>query len=211
MFLVSSLINASIFHITWMDTFWTDIVYTCSCNFVIEYTILNFVIDDLQERRQAEMYMFCEARRPNKELYYFTGESKGCVHHEEGKWWMGNQHRLQVLWWLCRPELTLEKLVICNFQKPCDHNYCEGQIGWKGNHQSGLTLRELWRWLKNMIHVKSSPGWCGSVDWVPACESKVWFPVRAHAWVVGLGPPPGGVWEVTDRCFSPFLPPFSPL
>ena len=30
------------------------------------------------------MYMFCEARRPNKELYYFTGESKGCVHHEEG-------------------------------------------------------------------------------------------------------------------------------
>ena len=32
------------------------------------------------------------------------------------------------------------------------------------------------------------PGWCGSVDWVPACEARVrWVQslVRAHAWVVG--------------------------
>lgn len=40
-----------------------------------------------------------------------------------------------------------------NFQKPDGHNYCESQIGWKGNyHTSGLILRELW--LKNIV----SPG-----------------------------------------------------
>ena len=27
--LVSSSINVSIFHITWLDTFWTDLVDTC--------------------------------------------------------------------------------------------------------------------------------------------------------------------------------------
>ena len=38
------------------------------------------------------------------------------------------------------------------------------------------------------------PDWCGSVDWVPACEPKgcrVWFPVRAHAWVEGQVPSRG--------------------
>ena len=37
--------------------------------------------------------------------------------------------------------------------------------------------------------------WCGSVDWVLACEpeSQVWFPVRAHAWVVGQVPSRGHV------------------
>ena len=29
MFLVSSLINVPIFHIVWLDTFWTDLVYIC--------------------------------------------------------------------------------------------------------------------------------------------------------------------------------------
>ena len=42
-------------------------------------------------------------------------------------------------------------------------------------------------------------GWCGSVDWVPACEPKgCWFnsqfSSRAHAWVAGQ--------EATCRCFS---------
>ena len=29
-------------------------------------------------------HKLCEARRPNRKLYYFTGEPKGCVHHQEG-------------------------------------------------------------------------------------------------------------------------------
>ena len=38
MFLVSSAINDSIFHITWLDTFWTDLVY-----FLI-ITVKNYVL-----------------------------------------------------------------------------------------------------------------------------------------------------------------------
>ena len=33
MYLVSSLINVSIFHITWLDTFWTDLVYCDTTNY----------------------------------------------------------------------------------------------------------------------------------------------------------------------------------
>ena len=31
LYLVSSSINVSVFHITWLDTFWTDLVYGCVC------------------------------------------------------------------------------------------------------------------------------------------------------------------------------------
>ena len=34
MFLVSSSVNASIFHVTWLDTFWTDLTYPMTNTFV---------------------------------------------------------------------------------------------------------------------------------------------------------------------------------
>ena len=42
--------------------------------------------------------------------------------------------------------------------------------------------------------------------------SQVWFPVGAHAWVVGhVGPPVGGMREATTHwCFSPSLSPTLP-
>ena len=66
----------------------------------------------------------------------------------------------------------------------------------------------------------TSPGWCGSVDWVPA------FKPKGHQFDSQSGHMPGlqarspvrGVWEATNQCFSrtsmyinvslsPFLPP----
>ena len=41
-------------------------------------------------------------------------------------------------------------------------------------------------------------------------RSLVWFPVRAHAWIVGQITV-GDVWEATKWCFSPSLPPFYSL
>ena len=55
-----------------------------------------------------------------------------------------------------------------------------------------------------------SPGWCDSVNWVPACEPKsCWFDSqsghmpRLQAWSLV-----GGTWEATTHwCFSPSLSP----
>ena len=55
---------------------------------------------------------------------------------------------------------------------------------------------------------KKSPGWCGSVDWVLACESKGhWFYSQAgHMPGLQARSPVGGVWEATTHwCFSPSL------
>ena len=62
------------------------------------------------------------------------------------------------------------------------------------------------------IKAMSSPGWCGSVDWVPACELKGhWF--NSQSWPMpGLWArsPVGGAWEATTHwCFSPLCPPLS--
>ena len=50
--------------------------------------------------------------------------------------------------------------------------------------------------LRLRVRMVLIPGRCGSGDWAPACEPKgrrVWFPVRAHAWVVGQVPSRGRV------------------
>ena len=60
--------------------------------------------------------------------------------------------------------------------------------------------------------------------WFSGLSTSLWiwrllvrFPVRAHAWVAGQVPPPGGVREATNHyffhtsCFSPFLSPSCPL
>ena len=58
-----------------------------------------------------------------------------------------------------------------------------------------------------------SPGWCGSVDWVLACESKgglfdSWSGHMPGLWARSLV---GGVWEVTDgQCISRTLMFLSP-
>ena len=60
----------------------------------------------------------------------------------------------------------------------------------------------------------SSPGWCGSVDWVLTCEPK------GHGFNSQSGHMPGlqarspekGMWQATtQRCFSPSLSPSLPL
>ena len=55
---------------------------------------------------------------------------------------------------------------------------------------------------------KMSPGWCGSVDWVPACEPKGhWFDSQTgHMLGLWTRPPVGGAQEAnTHWCFSPSL------
>ena len=53
--------------------------------------------------------------------------------------------------------------------------------------------------------VPLSPGWCGSVDWAPACEpSGCQFDSQSgHMPGLLARSPAGGLWEGTDRCFSP--------
>ena len=58
----------------------------------------------------------------------------------------------------------------------------------------------------------SSPGWCGSVGWVPACEPKgCWFDCKSgHMSGLWARSPVGGTWDTTTHwCFSPSLLPFS--
>ena len=58
------------------------------------------------------------------------------------------------------------------------------------------------------------PGWCGSVDWVLACEPKgCWFDFcSGHLPALWARSPVGGVQEATTHwCFSPFLSPSLPL
>ena len=42
LYLVSSSINVSIFHITWLDTFWVDLVYSSSFLSLLKYSVLCF-------------------------------------------------------------------------------------------------------------------------------------------------------------------------
>ena len=60
--------------------------------------------------------------------------------------------------------------------------------------------------------MRNRPGWCGSVDWVPACKPKGWWfdsQSRAHAWVAGQAPSRGcmkGNYTVMFLSLSPSLP-----
>ena len=57
-------------------------------------------------------------------------------------------------------------------------------------------------------HNVNSPGWCGSVDCVPACETKGhWFDSQSgHMPGLWVRSPVGGAWEATTHwCFSPPL------
>ena len=65
-------------------------------------------------------------------------------------------------------------------------------------------------------HIKSTfscPGWCGSVDWVPACEPKGhWINSQSGRMpVLQARSPVGDVQEATHWCFSPSLSPSLPL
>ena len=73
-----------------------------------------------------------------------------------------------------------------------------------------LKVKGCWYFLKI---VKYRCGWCGSVDWAPAREQKGhWFDSQSgHVPGLQAGSLVGGVWEATDRCFSPSLPPSLPL
>ena len=46
LYLLSSLINVSIFHITWLDTFWTDLVYiSLAQNYRIKFLLHNILLN----------------------------------------------------------------------------------------------------------------------------------------------------------------------
>ena len=58
------------------------------------------------------------------------------------------------------------------------------------------------------------PGWCGSVDWVPACKARaLWFDSQSgHMPGLQARPPVGDMWEATTHwCFFPSLSPSLPL
>ena len=64
------------------------------------------------------------------------------------------------------------------------------------------------------LKILSSPGWCGSVDWVPAYEPKCHRFDRQPGHMLGLQArsPVGGVQESTTLwCFSPSLSPPLPF
>ena len=59
-----------------------------------------------------------------------------------------------------------------------------------------------------------SPGWCGSVDWAPACKPKShrFSSQSGHTPGLRARSPVGDVWEVTTHwCFSPSFSPSLPL
>ena len=61
---------------------------------------------------------------------------------------------------------------------------------------------------------KKSPSWCGSVDWVPACQQKgcCFHSQSGHMPGLWAGSPVGGDLEATTHgCFSPSLSPYLPL
>ena len=63
------------------------------------------------------------------------------------------------------------------------------------------------------LKMGTRPGWCGSVDWVPACEPKRhWFNSPSghmpRLWARSLV---GGLQKATNGCFSPYLSPSLPL
>ena len=63
----------------------------------------------------------------------------------------------------------------------------------------------------HVIKLLFCPGWCGSVDWAPACKAKGhWFNSQAgHRLGLWARSPVGGTQEATTHwCFSPFLPSF---
>ena len=65
-----------------------------------------------------------------------------------------------------------------------------------------------------ILKIKISPGWCDSVDWVPAGEPKgCWFNSQSgHMPGLRARSPVGGAWEATTHwCFSPSLSPSFPL
>ena len=87
----------------------------------------------------------------------------------------------------------------------------EGQVSscrsklWELQHPPHIALDH-----KDIVNDTSTcPGWCGWVDWVPACEGK------SHRFCSQSGHMPGfwarsllgGAWEATTHwCFSPSLP-----
>ena len=77
----------------------------------------------------------------------------------------------------------------------------------------GLVSHPLF-YRKNEIKIKYfCPGWCGSVDWAPACEPKDrWFDSQSgHRPGLQARLPVGGAWEATTHwSFSSSLSP-SPL
>ena len=62
----------------------------------------------------------------------------------------------------------------------------------------------------SVMGIKRSPHWCGSVDWVPACEPKghQFNSLSGHMPGLWARYPVGGTWEATTHwCFSSSLPP----
>ena len=84
-----------------------------------------------------------------------------------------------------------------------------------------VSLRVWQIWTQTPLFKKMQcPGWCGSVDWAPACKPKgYWF----NSWSGHMPELParslvGGVWEATNWCisctlmlFCLFLPPLPSL
>ena len=86
-------------------------------------------------------------------------------------------------------------------------------VSWKVHcicrESSRCTLSMFW-----LSKNKSSPGWCGSVDWGLAYEPKDrWFDSQSgHVPGLQARSPVGGVWETTTPwCFSCSLSPSLPL
>ena len=72
-----------------------------------------------------------------------------------------------------------------------------------------LNLRAFFEKKNTKLH----PGWCGSVDRVPACRLKghLFDSQAGHVPGMQARSPVGGVQEATNRCFSPSLSPSFPL
>lgn len=66
----------------------------------------------MQERRYTEVDVFCEARRPNREFYYFTGGSRDVFHYEKYTLKGKPASSANVVMTHCRPGLTVGKGVI---------------------------------------------------------------------------------------------------
>ena len=93
---------------------------------------------------------------------------------------------------------------------------------WDASVLQGATLRTapFWTGLQSLEQggrfkdKDFGPGWCGSVDWVPAWEARgrQFYSQSGHIPGLQVKSPVRGTWEATTYwCFSPSLSPSLPL
>ena len=119
-------------------------------------------------------------------------------------------------WMSSSKTLRTKQIEVCIW--PVGHSLLTADLGekfdkvWKKKRLSQNISSHKRYWLSTLSikNIKFSPGWCGSVDWVPACKPKGSIPSQGTHLGCGPGPQQGAHERQPhiDVCLPLFLPPF---